>query len=253
MNQEEIKSIIHGILQGSIPLEEGAQQIERGFSEPVGSFAVLDHQRAARTGFPEVIYGPGKTTGQIIKIFQHLQERNSTVMATRIERPVADILLKSLPDATYNEAAKILYVCSESPTREGITVVTAGTGDIPVAEEAALTAELMGNRVNRIFDVGVAGIHRLFNRLTEIRQARVIIAVAGMEGALASVIGGLVSCPVIAVPTSIGYGANFQGITPLLAMLSSCANGIGVVNIDNGYGAGCLAARINRLSDHGAA
>lgn len=253
MNREEITRIIKSVIDGSLPAEEGARLIDIGLAEPVGSFAVLDHQREARTGFPEVIYGPGKTTEQIIEIFNRLHARNPVVMATRIEPAHAEILLKSLPGAVYNETAKILYVNQALPLKDGILVVTAGTGDIPVAEEAALTAELMGNRVMRIFDVGVAGIHRLFNRLEDIQRARVVIVVAGMEGALASVIGGLVSCPVIAVPTSIGYGANFHGLTPLLAMLTSCANGVGVVNIDNGYGAGCLAARINRLSDRDSA
>ncbi len=168
-------------------------------------------------------------------------------MATRITPETALRIQPRLPYVTYDAKSRILYTRTEQPLRDGIMVISAGTGDIPIAEEAALTAELMGNRVERVYDVGVAGLHRLIYRLPEIRRARVIIVVAGMEGALASVVGGLVQIPVIAVPTSVGYGASFQGLAALLAMLNSCANGVAVVNIDNGYGAGCMASRINQM------
>jgi len=215
-------------------------------------FANLDKFRPARTGAPEAVFCPGKTPLQIGEILAELSQMHpdENLMATRATQGDFDVVSGLVPEAVYDPVAKIIAVVrSISPFgnyKGTIAVVSAGTADIPVAEEAAVVAELLGNPVDRIYDVGVAGIHRLFDKLDRIREANVIIVVAGMEAALASVVGGLVSRPVIAVPTHIGYGANFEGLTALLSMLNSCANGIGVVNIDNGYGAACLASKINR-------
>lgn len=215
-------------------------------------FANLDKFRSVRTGAPEAVFCPGKTPIQIGEILAELSRMHpdENLMATRATQADFDVVAAIVPEAAYDPVAKIIAVVRKiSPFgnyRGTIAIVSAGTADIPVAEEAAVTAELLGNPVDRIYDVGVAGIHRLFDKLDRIRQADVIIVVAGMEAALASVVGGLVSRPVIAVPTHIGYGSSFEGLTALLSMLNSCANGIGVVNIDNGYGAACLASKINR-------
>lgn len=213
-------------------------------------FAKLDLQREARCGFPEVVYCAGKTVGQSVQILDVLMDKYDNVIGTRADKAVYDALISRHPAAQYDPLARMVYQHKDKTVVNGerlISVITAGTSDIPIAEEAALTAEIMGNRVERIYDVGVAGIHRLLARVDDIRQANVNIVVAGMEGALASVVGGLVDKPVIAVPTSIGYGANFHGLSALLAMLNSCAAGVSVVNIDNGFGAGCLADTMNRL------
>lgn len=215
-------------------------------------FANLDKFRPARTGAPEAVFCPGKTPLQIGEILAELSRMHpdENLMATRATQADFDVVSGLVPEAVYDPVAKIIAVVrSINPFgnyKGTIAVVSAGTADIPVAEEAAVVAELLGNPVDRIYDVGVAGIHRLFDKLDRIREANVIIVVAGMEAALASVVGGLVSRPVIAVPTHIGYGSSFEGLTALLSMLNSCANGIGVVNIDNGYGAACLASKINR-------
>ncbi|MCQ4112837.1 MULTISPECIES: nickel pincer cofactor biosynthesis protein LarB [Megasphaera] len=213
-------------------------------------FAKLDLQREARCGFPEVVYCAGKTVGQSVQILDVLMDKYDNVIGTRADKAVYDALVGRHPAAQYDELARMVYQHKDKNVVNGdrlISVITAGTSDIPIAEEAALTAEIMGNRVERIYDVGVAGIHRLLARVDDIRRANVNIVVAGMEGALASVVGGLVDKPVIAVPTSIGYGANFHGLSALLAMLNSCAAGVSVVNIDNGFGAGRLADTMNRL------
>ena len=213
-------------------------------------FAKLDLQREARCGFPEVVYCAGKTVGQSVQILDVLMDKYDNVIGTRADKAVYDALISRHPAAQYDPLARIVYQHKDKTVVNGdrlISVITAGTSDIPIAEEAALTAEIMGNRVERIYDVGVAGIHRLLARVDDIRRANVNIVVAGMEGALASVVGGLVDKPVIAVPTSIGYGANFHGLSALLAMLNSCAAGVSVVNIDNGFGAGRLADTMNRL------
>lgn len=213
-------------------------------------FAKLDLQREARCGFPEVVYCAGKTVGQSVQILDVLMDKYDNVIGTRADKAVYDTLISRHPAAQYDPLARMVYQHKDKTVVNGdrlISVITAGTSDIPIAEEAALTAEIMGNRVERIYDVGVAGIHRLLARVDDIRQANVNIVVAGMEGALASVVGGLVDKPVIAVPTSIGYGANFHGLSALLAMLNSCAAGVSVVNIDNGFGAGRLADTMNRL------
>ncbi len=207
-------------------------------------FANLDLMRKERTGAPEAVFCPGKKPEQIAEIMKALMAEGDTIMATRATAKDYEAVVKAVPGAVYHEDARVISVNGKEPEGPLVAVVTAGTADIPVAEEAAVVAELLGNRVSRIYDVGVAGIYRLFDRLPDILEAEVVIVVAGMEGALASVVGGLVEAPVIAVPTSIGYGANLEGISALLSMLNSCANGVGIVNIDNGYGAACLAHKI---------
>ncbi len=247
MDREYILNLLEDVECGRISKDEAVDILkELPFSEM--EYAKIDNHRSLRTGYPEVVYCAGKTSEQIAEIMQKLSGRNSTVMGTRATRKNFEAVKKVLPGARYYEEARIIawgdgeFVEDE----KHIAVITAGTSDIPVAEEAAVTAELLGNEVDRIYDVGVSGIHRLFDQLDKIRSADVVICVAGMEGALASVVGGLVEVPVIAVPTSIGYGANFGGVSALLSMLNSCANGVGVVNIDNGFGAGYLASVILR-------
>ncbi len=215
-------------------------------------FATIDHGRELRQGFPEVVYSPGKTKEQLKIIFKNLYERSAgNLIASRASREQFEFLREEIPAAVFDETARMIYVdrdkTLERDERKKILIVTAGTSDIPVAEEARLTAYLWGNAVDTCYDCGVAGIHRLFSHIDKITSANVLIVVAGMEGALASVIGGLTNRPVIAVPTSVGYGASFKGLAALLAMLNSCATGVGVVNIDNGFGAGVLAAKINRI------
>ena len=230
--------------------QEGAWDEVRLVEQKELGFAAVDTGREKRQGFAEVVYGAGKTAEQIAEILKTLlAESEGNVMATRVDREKARTALAALPEAQYDEVSRIVYVerrvrCEDAAHR--ILVVTAGTSDIPVAEEAALTARLMGNDVRTIYDVGVAGIHRLLAHKEELMSANVVIVVAGMEGALASVVGGLVARPVIAVPTSVGYGASFQGLAALLSMLNSCAAGVAVVNIDNGFGAGAMASRINQ-------
>lgn len=212
-------------------------------------FAKLDTGRKERTGFSEVVFCQGKDGGFLKDIFARLFEANGEVLGTRATQNQFEIVKEILPHATYDSVSKVIKVQGEKKNLIGnIAVCTAGTADIPVAEEASQTAEFFGSRVERIFDVGVAGIHRLLSQTEKLEKANVVVAVAGMEGALASVVGGLVSVPVIAVPTSVGYGANLGGISSLLSMINSCANGISVVNIDNGYGAGYIATQINRLA-----
>jgi NCAIR mutase (PurE)-related protein len=212
-------------------------------------FAQVDTHRALRKGFPEVIFGAGKTLAQVVQIATKLVEHNQRVLATRLGLEQARALQKKFKRAVHHELARCVTIEKRPlPKRPGtIAVICAGTSDLPVAEEAAITAEIMGNRVERVNDVGVAGVHRLFNRLDVIQRANVVVVVAGMEGALPSVVGGLVDKPVIAVPTSVGYGASFGGIAALLAMLNSCASGVTVVNIDNGFGAGYAASQMNAL------
>jgi NCAIR mutase (PurE)-related protein len=210
-------------------------------------FAGVDHHRALRTGVPEVVFCPGKTPEQVVGIFAALAERSKPVMATRASEQCYDAVLERVPDAEYDPTARMIYVADEAVKPAGLVVVaSAGTADVPVGQEAALTARLMGAAVETFWDAGVAGIHRLLPRLELMRKAKVIVVVAGMEGALPSVVAGLVERPVIGVPTSVGYGVSFGGVTSLLGMLSSCAAGVSVVNIDNGFGAGYIAALINR-------
>jgi len=235
---------------GEMSVEETAEALSRLPYEEMG-WAKVDHHRTLRVGFPEVIFGLGKTAEQIAAIAERLVSYSPKVLVTHAEPEAYKILKLTLKDAVYYPASRTIVInrSGQNQLKSGIVVVTGGTSDIPVAEEAAITAELMGNQVEKIFDVGVAGIHRLLDKLPRIRSARVLVVVAGMEGALPSVIAGLVSVPVIAVPTSIGYGASFNGIAPLLTMLNSCAPGISVVNIDNGFGAGYLAGLINLGKD----
>ena len=239
------KEILIQFQKGELSLEEATSQLE-GIDDL--GFASLDLSRNRRNGFPEIIYGEGKTKEQIEKIIHSLEKENLPVLATRVDSEKGQYLLEKIPHGFYYETARA-FVVNPSPihSEHYIAVVTAGTSDMPVAEEAAITAETFGNPVKRIYDVGVAGIHRLFNRLDDIRGASVIIVIAGMEGALVSVVAGLVDVPVIAVPTSVGYGSNLQGLTTLMSMLTSCASGVTVVNIDNGFGAAYSASMINQI------
>lgn len=244
----EIKDILDNYKSGEINLNEALQSLSNKGIEEMG-FATLDTDRLRRTGMPEVIYAQGKTIEHVTLIAGRLYNKGIDVLATKASAEMFEAIVKIIPGAEYNPLAKtIMYKHNAQPLNKGyIAVVAAGTSDLPVAEEAVVTARFLNNKVETVYDVGVAGIHRLFNKLEIIQNARVIIAVAGMEGALASVIGGLVDKPVIGVPTSIGYGANFGGLSALLSMLNSCASGISVVNIDNGFGAACQATLINRL------
>lgn len=251
----EIEHILKLVQSGDLDIQEAQIQLNQQLAKSAAGdlgFANLDLEREKRTGFPEVIYGEGKTVEQIIAIIHKLMQHTERVLATRVDPLKAEAVVAAIPNVTYHPTARALTWFKKPILHvyEGyIAVICAGTSDLPVAEEAALTAECMGSHVERIYDVGVAGIHRLFNRLPLIRGANTIVVVAGMEGALASVVGGLVSKPIIAVPTSIGYGASFHGIAALLAMLNSCSPGISVVNIDNGFGAGYNAALIHQNTE----
>ena len=248
MDKRHLEEILDSVAAGVIKPDEAIEKLRNLPFEDIG-YANLDHHRHLRTGYPETVFCQGKTSSQIAGIMERLAIVNDNIMGTRATFDDFEAVKKAVPDAEYREEARMIVV-SRKPvpiTDKTVSVVTAGTADIPVAEEAAVTAEVLGNRVTRIYDVGVAGVHRLFANLETIRTANVVIVVAGMEGALASVVGGLVDKPVIAVPTSIGYGASFGGLSALLTMLNSCAAGVCVVNIDNGFGAGYLASTINRL------
>ena len=248
MDKKDLQNLLEQVARGSVKPEEALLQIKVEPYKDLG-FAKVDTHRGIRQGMAEVIYGAGKTKEQILKIAQIMVlDHEKTVLITRMSQEAADYVGKEM-DLHYDSHSRT-GVIGEMPTPDGvgrIVVATGGTSDIPVAEEAALTAEIYGNEVLRLYDVGVAGMHRLMDHVEDIMSARVIIAIAGMEGALASVIGGMADCPVIAVPTSVGYGANFGGLSALLSMLNSCASGISVVNIDNGFGAGYLASMINHL------
>lgn len=252
MNERQIEEILNSHSNGKISNDEAVLRIKNLSYENIG-YARVDHARAVRQGFPEVIFGQGKTPEQIVGIFEKLMARSENVLITRTNAEVFGEIRNIQTDAEWHESAKLIRLFrdkTELGTGE-IAVVTAGTSDIPVAEEAALTAEAMGNRVKRIWDAGVAGIHRILSEREMLQAARVVIVVAGMEGALPSVVGGLVKVPVIAVPTSIGYGASFNGLAALLGMLNSCASNVTVVNIDNGFGAGFSASLINRKQEAG--
>ncbi|MCX7841682.1 MAG: nickel pincer cofactor biosynthesis protein LarB [Clostridia bacterium] len=248
MDLNSIKALLENVKNGSISVDEAVGKLRALPFEDLG-FAKVDHHRNIRNGYPEVIYCQGKTVGQIKAIVSSLMDKNNNIMATRAGADVFEGIKEITADAVYYEMARIVVVRRREVVKSDkyIAVVTAGTSDMPVAEEAAVTAEIMGNRVERLYDVGVAGIHRLFANAEVLMKANVLVVAAGMEGALASVVGGMVDKPVIAVPTSVGYGANFGGLSALLTMLNSCASGIGVVNIDNGFGAGYLASMINKL------
>jgi NCAIR mutase (PurE)-related protein len=247
MLEKEIRSLLNSVKEGKTSVEDALEKLrELPFSDL--GFAKIDQHRALRRGFPEVIYCPGKTPSQLQEIVKKRLEDAGNILATKADEEAFTSIKKVASKARYFESARLVVIEREKRSEKGglVLVVTAGTTDIPVAEEAAITAELMGAKVERIYDVGVAGVHRLIAFQNKLSKARAIVAVAGMEGALPSVIGGMVGCPVVAVPTSVGYGASFQGITALLSMLNSCAPGVAVVNIDNGFGAGYLAALINR-------
>ena len=248
MTKQELLTLLQHVQTGATSVEEAALRLKMEPFEDLG-FAKIDRHRQLRQGAAEVIYGGGKTPEQIRAIAAAMrQSGEKTVLITRMSREAADYVTQTLP-LQYHELGQV-GIIGELPEPDGIgtiVVATGGTSDIPVAEEAALTAEVLGSRVIRLYDVGVAGLHRVLSSLDELMRASVVIAIAGMEGALASVIGGLVDCPVIAVPTSVGYGASFGGLAALLSMLNSCASGVSVVNIDNGFGAGFLANRINHM------
>lgn len=249
MDQKEILELLQRVHSGAVTPEEALQDIALQPQMLVGNYAEIDLHRHIRQGMPEVIYGEGKTAEQILGIAAAMKERGIVnIMITRLSQEKADRILQEL-EMEYMPIPRIGIVNRARTEKRGkIVVVAAGTSDLPVAEEAAVTAELYGNYVERVYDVGVAGIHRLLHRLPVFEDANAVVAVAGMEGALVSVIGGLVACPVVGVPTSVGYGANFGGLAALLSMLNSCASGVSVVNIDNGFGAGVLASKINRQS-----
>ena len=245
----ETREILEMLKEDKISIEEAENYFKRKPFEDMG-YAKIDSHRKIRSGFGEVVFCSGKSDKHLVNIFKKIYEEDGEVMGTRASVKQYELIRKSLPMVKYDEVSKILMIEKEKEKTGNVVVCTAGTADIPVAEEAAVTAEYFGTNVNRIYDVGVAGIHRLFSHLEENQKANCIVAVAGMEGALGSVIGGLVDKPVIAVPTSVGYGASFNGLSALLTMINSCANGVSVVNIDNGYGAGYIATQINRLATH---
>lgn len=251
MDKNDLKELLKSVAGGSVSVDQALEKMEYLPYRDL-HFAKLDHHRSIRSGFPEVIFCQGKTVEHVAGIFKHLASVHRPVLATRANAGMYEQIIKECPEAEFFEMARcIVYGMPDRPVRKGrILVVSAGTADLPVAEEAALCARVMGNDVERLYDVGVAGIHRLLDNQGQIRQASVLIVVAGMEGALASVVGGLTDKPVVAVPTSVGYGASFGGLAALLAMLNSCAAGVGVVNIDNGFGAAALANAVNKLANN---
>lgn len=252
MNRPQLQSLLHDVQSGALTPEAAQdrilQYLRQAPFEDLG-FARVDHHRSLRQGFPEVVFGPGKSPDQIASISARIVAAGHSLLVTRTDRDAYAAVTAQVPDAEFHEVART--ITRQSPNtprgRGTILIAAAGTADLPVAEEAAVTATVMGNDVDRLYDVGVAGLHRLLAEHSRLAQARVVIVVAGMEGALPSVVGGLVQVPVVAVPTSIGYGASFGGIAALLGMLNSCANGVAVVNIDNGFGAACMASAINHL------
>jgi len=248
MNIKEIEKLLNDVKNGQASVDD-ALAVLKNFPYTDLGFAKIDHHREIRTGYPEIVYCAGKTVEQVKEIFGVMAIRENNIIGTRATIEMFDAVKDVLPGAVYHQAARIISIQRKKQDSPGtsIAVITAGTSDMPVAEEAAVTAELLGNNVLRIYDAGVAGIHRLVDKLPDIRTCRVVVVIAGMEGALASVVGGLVDKPVIAVPTSVGYGANFGGVSALLAMLTSCSSGVTVVNIDNGFGAGFSASMINKM------
>lgn len=250
MNETKLRELLEKIRAGDLSVNLGIEALKKLPFEDLG-WACLDHHRHIREGFPEVVYGPGKTCEQLVGIVSKLISVGGPVLVTRVSEEQSESVVQAIPEIEFHPIPKSLTwsgkISRPRPSNKGtVLVISAGTADLPVAEEACLTLELMGHPFKRIYDVGVAGIHRLLDHLDELRQASVIIAVAGMDGVLPSILGGIVSVPVVAVPSSTGYGANFQGLAPLLTMLNSCATGVAVVNIDNGFGAGAFAAMVNR-------
>jgi len=250
MTPETLKKLLSAVASGQTSVTEATEALKHSSLEDIG-YAHIDHHRTLRKGFPEVIYGEGKTATQIVGIMEKMVLQDDTILVTRLDAGKAEAVAEIFPNAEYHPDARMLIFPRTDMTITGlgtVLVVSAGTSDIPVAKEAYLTARAMGNNVESIFDVGVAGIHRLFNHKEKIESAAVLIVVAGMEGALPSVVAGLVDCPVIAVHTSIGYGTSFNGLTALFSMLNSCSSNVAVVNIDNGFGAGYVASTINHIS-----
>lgn len=249
MNIKKLESLLKGVKEGRIGIEDAINKLKSLPFEDL-EFVKIDHHRTLRKGFPEVIFGEGKSIEEIIIIMKRLKEMGQNILITRLDSNKAKAIKKIFKKSSYHPRSRVLTYLTHPIEMEGkgtILVITAGTTDIPVAEEAALTAKFMGNHVETIYDVGIAGIHRLLFKREQLEKASVLIVVAGMEGALPSVVGGLVGKPVIAVPSSVGYGTSFGGIAALLAMLNSCASGVAVVNIDNGFGAGYIASLINRV------
>ena len=248
MYADQLRRHLEALRDGSQSVD-GVLEALRNLPYEDLDFARVDHHRPLRTGYPEVVLGRGKTPEQVSRIVASLAGRGNAVLVTRSDRSAYEACLDLTPGAQFNELSQTIVVPSPNPPvlLEGVLILTAGTADLPIAEESAVTAELMGSRVERVNDVGVAGLHRLLDVLPQLQAARVIVVVAGMEAAVTSVVAGLVSAPVVAVPTSVGYGANFEGLAALLGMINSCAPGVAVVNIDNGFGAGYLAAQINRM------
>jgi NCAIR mutase (PurE)-related protein len=248
MNAKEVEKLLTEVKSGETSIEK-ALEVLKNFPYTDLGFARIDHHREMRTGYPEIIYCAGKSVEQVREIFRVMSDKENNVIGTRANEEMFESVKSISSKAVFYPMARIISLQNKKPDvpDSRIAIITAGTSDMPVAEEAAITAELLGNNVLRIYDAGVAGIHRLVDKLPEIRNCRVVIVIAGMEGALASVVGGLVDKPVIAVPTSVGYGANFGGISALLAMLTSCSTGVTVVNIDNGFGAGFAASMINKI------
>jgi NCAIR mutase (PurE)-related protein len=248
MTEERIRNLLEGVESGKIPVDKAMQDLRSLPFEDLG-FAKVDHHRAIRQGFPEVIFCEGKTVDQVVEISGKIIARGSDLLATRASKEMYRAVADAYPGVRFNDLARTMSLEQvQKEHKTGLAVVSAGTADLPVAEEAVETAEIMGNEVDSIYDVGVAGLHRLLGNLDRISSANVLVVVAGMEGALASVVGGLVDKPVVAVPTSVGYGASFGGLSALLTMLNSCASGVAVVNIDNGFGAGYVASLINRIA-----
>ena len=248
VNEDKLRELLQELQDGKKDVNDVLENLRSLPYEDLG-FARVDHHRALRRGFPEVIFGEGKSAGQITEIMKAMITQGSNVLVTRIDAAKAKEVQKEIKTAVHDEVSRTLIVKEQEISQKGkglVLVLAAGTSDIPVAEEAALTAEMVGSRVERLFDVGVAGLHRLLDHFHQMREASVLVVVAGMEGALPSVVGGLVSKPIIAVPTSVGYGVSFRGLAALMAMLNSCAPGVAVVNIDNGFGAGYLAALIDQ-------
>ncbi len=251
MDRERLRALLEKVSAGEVGIDAALEELATLPFEDLG-FAHVDHHRGVRGAMPEVVLAQGKTPAQVAAIARSIAARSGRFLVTRLEPPHLEALRAAVPDLRHSPDARLAWYDPAPRPREGnVTVVTAGTSDIPVAEEAAITAEMLGAEVHRYFDVGVAGIHRLADKLPALRRANVLVVVAGMEGALPSVVAGLVDIPVIAVPTSVGYGASFGGLAALLAMLNSCATGVAVVNIDNGFGAGYLAGLINRLAARG--
>ena len=251
MDKKELQMILQRLYDQKLSPDEVIKQLATLPYENL-DFAKVDHHRSLRNGFAEVVYGKGKTAGQLVAIIQSLYKAKSDILVTKLEHSAYENIQQELPPECIYDNISLTLVLSKKQNRNKIgriIIVSAGTADMPIAEEARITSEFFGSKTEKLFDVGVAGIHRLLDKINVLREARVIIVIAGMDGALASVVGGLVSSPVIAVPTSIGYGASFNGVSALLAMLNSCSSGVATVNIDNGFGAGCIAHKINLLGE----